>query len=77
MKSITQIFSQFRVLVFRVFAVFAVFALWGTLGDALRHATRPIQFSLDKYCGTVGILTGLLCDVTGDLNSNFTVAFNG
>ena len=26
---------------------------------------------------TYGILTALLCDVTGDLNSNFTVAFNG
>ena len=25
-------------------------------GDTLRHATRPIRFSLDKYCGTVATL---------------------
>ena len=29
---------------------------------------------MHEICAT---LTGLLCDVTGDLNSSFTVGFNG
>jgi len=41
---------------------------------ASRPAPRAINPVVHKTCGT---LTGLLCDVTGVLNSKFTVAFNG
>ena len=40
----------------------------------LDPAPSAINPTVHKICG---ILTGLLCDVIGDLNSNYTVAFNG
>ena len=40
-------------------------------GDPAPSAINPVVHDI------CGILTGLLWDVTGDLNSNFTVAFNG